>query len=290
MNLLVFVTVILMVLTSMSYGSLKVYFMQTLAQEAWMHYMEAHEECAYSVVINKIYDALPKKKGEKPPEKDSTGKPIEDPKEQSQAVKNKNYIDASPWINFKVLTGAAELSQNESDLYKEVFKRLLNNIYGDKKFFIQALEERPAIVDELIEFLHSKKDDIKKAQQFGNLKVSDSELKEFFYMITRYTPEESKKSACAEVSIMDYISDTSKIKISVYRTPRRILLALFGKEEVVDQIIKDREQLFKDVKRDNNPMDVAEAKAQFEGTYGGMTDFRDILDFTVNKTDPKMFK
>lgn len=286
MNLLIFVSVLLTVLASMSYGALKLYMMQTYAQSAWTGYMEAYEGCIYNDKIKEVFKHVPKKKGEAFPRLDSTGKKLEDAEDSSDSSKKNNRSDGTAWINFRILTANAQMDPLAYELFEKLIKTIIAQNYAGKDFYEKALAERPNILDELIAFLKTLQDKkVSNAKALANVKIEDPGIKDLFYNLIRSTPVDGK-DPCKEISLFDFLTDSRRTKISVYLAPKPILLALFGRSDLVDQIIEDREALYKEVKKEKSS---EEATAEFQGKYEGQTDFREIVTFKVNKTNPKNY-
>lgn len=278
MNLLVFVALLLTVLASMNYSALKIYLLQTFSQMTWTRYMEAYEGCVYNEKIEEVYKHFPRAKGEASPKLDSTGK-----KEDTE----KNYSLGGAYINFRILTGSAKMEPSAYDLFDKLIKTLIVQNYGEAPFYKEAVEKRPNILEELLTYLKTLKEKkVNKAKALGNVDISDQDLKNLFYQLLRETPIEGKK-ACSSISLFDFLSDSSRTKISVYIAPKPILLALFGKPEIVDQIVEMREELYDVVKKDKKK--VEESTLQFQAKFENQTDFREIVTFTVNTTNPKNY-
>jgi len=300
MNLLIFVTVLLMVLASMSYGDLKIFYSQVLSQSAWVRYMEEWETCTYNEAVSGVYDALPKKKGEPPIEVDSVGNPMESGEKQEEteskpgeAKKQRNDSSGSARINFHILVGQQKnVDPKTYEQLVSVMKNLITQIYGEQDFFKKAKQERPNLLDDLFaalkEFSDGKK--IEYTKDLGKLKLTDPVLESFFYTLLRKTPVEGAKKVCEEVSLFQFLSEGRRQKIHVNLSPKPILLAIFGKEETVDQLIKDSDDLYKEVSANPPRMKSEDATKQLEATYGKSSDYSDILDFTVNKTKPKQYR
>lgn len=296
MNLLLFVTVMLMVLASMSYSELRIFTSQNLAQNAWVKFMKSKEGCVYNEAARKVYDDAPKSKKDSWEERESNGLQ-QDPKP------DRTQSEGQSRINFRILIGKAkELEESGYQEFTEVLKNLITNLYADQPFFKKAQSERPHFLEDIFNKLREVKNDkIKKSADLATLDLGDAELQEVFYFflnkISRDNSEgeegkkkEGKKEKpCEEVSLLNYLSEGSKNKIRVYLASRDMLRAVFGNEEIVNDIIKQRLDIHRKIK-DGTTEALAAATEEFRLAFIGQSPYREILDFTVTKTDPKSYE
>lgn len=291
MNLLLFVTVMLMVLASMSYSELKIFTSQSLAQNAWAKFMQSKEGCVYNEAARKVYEDAPKSKKDSWEERESNGLQ-QDPKQ------DRTQTEGQARINFRVLVGKEkDLEESAYQEFIEVLKNLITDLYKDEPFFKKAQSEQPNFLDDIFNKLREVKNDkIKKSTDLATLNLGVGvELQEVFYLLMKKIPrvkngeKGEKDKPCEEISLLNYLSEGSKNKIRVYLASRDMLKAVFENEEVVNDIIKQRVDLFKKIK-DGNAEAIGAATEEFRSSFIGQSGFREILDFSVSKTDPKGYE
>lgn len=209
---------------------------------------------------------------------------------------------------------------------KILLKNLMNQLYAKQPFFIDIAQERPQLVDELIsavvhaiDSLPDKK--LKKAKDLANLELEDLVLNTVFYDMLKSSirveenqtansspilnPEDGKKeekiadsadsvldkkvedyiSPEGESSLLDYVGE-GQAKTSVYLAPKEVLQAIFLNEAVVDDVIKERNQYYKQARSGADLKELSKAfKSQFEPRRDASIDSK-TLDFSVTTTNP----
>lgn len=289
MNILIFVSILLMVLASISYNEMQIFYRQALSHTAWVRYMDTIEGCLYNNRVEENYDKEPKKKADTRVEEDSLGHQLE--KGESEERPHKTQSTGSKRINFRILVGQAKnLTSEKESQFNSLFKNLITELYGNTNFYKTLIKERPDFVDELLRELRSFSDEkkISHAKQLENLELKDAELNKALYFMLKKTPDESnEKDPCAQISLLDFLTDSYRTAIRIYLAPKEILTAIFKDPQIVQQILDKRQALFKLVDKDY-PLD--KATEDFRLAFESYALFHDIVDFTVTKTNPAKYK
>lgn len=284
MNVLIFVSVLLMLLASISYNELQIFYRRALSHAGWVRFMDTIEGCRYNEKMKEIYEGTRKSKKDPEPKVDSLGHQLEEDKEPKST--------GSARINFKILFGKIEdLLPEKENQYNELMKNLIIEVYGKTNFYQKLLAKRPDFVDELL--LALKNDfvgqPITKAKQIKKLELKDPELNDIFYLMLRNMPEEKEgKETCDTISLLDFLTDSPRTQIRVFLAPRAILLAAFKDPRIVDQIIEKRKELYEKVNRDE--YQPKQATEEFENAFNAYTSFHEIMDFSVTKTNPANYE
>lgn len=290
MNVLIFTTVLIMVLTSLSYSQIKIFYRQALTHTAWVRYMDTIEGCLFNNQVDAIYHYLPKKKGDKGSTADSLGHQIE--VDETKASKKKNESIGSKRINFRILLGKEKkLTPEAEEQFHALIKNLIEVLYSNANFYKEALANRPEFLEELLSTLKIdfKDDKINHLSEIKNLILKDAELNKIFYFMIKNNPDESKeKNPCAQLSLLDFFTDSYRTEIRVFLAQKETLLAAFKDEQIVKQIIEKRKELYEEVNRDSKSAD--QATEEFEQAFQGYSNFKDILDFSVTKTNPDTYR
>lgn len=282
MNLLIFVSALLMVLASISYGEIRVFHRQALSQATWIRYMKVEENCLYNKNVGEAYEQESSDKSKPQPKVDSLGRRSEDEPKGTKATSK-----GSAKINFKILIGEAQdLTTEQQNQFGLLVKNLISQLYGKENFYKEIEEKNPNFLDALL--LTLKGFATEKISDIGGLSkidLKDPDLQRFWYFLLKKNPDERKgKGGCAKISFYDFLSESYKTQVRVFLAPKEILLAAFKDDEViVNQILEKRQELYNQVDKDY-PLDLA--TEDFQNAFQGYTDFPDILDFTITKTKP----
>jgi len=316
MNVLLFVTAMIMVLSMLTYTRLETYRNFSLLQSEFTQFMEKTERGYINKTAVWWYD---NSKGEK-----------------RTPGKGQTKNEARSRLSFLVFIDKTAQAKYAQAYPKIVLlsKKLITYLYQNQPTFKKMLQQRPDILDALLARLMvadslPKEQKIKKASDLANLELNDPLLDAFFYYILKGAelpekkvsenmsqsklpmPEFIIKEAKGEIddedgdqniqqeyispegyfSLQDYITVDAAIKIRVYLASRALLMAIFNDPVIVDSIIAMRNDLYKKVV--NGPMSPADAEAQFKTTFASKSDpnFDDtILDYTVTKTNPKNYE
>lgn len=289
MNLLIYVTALLLSLSALSYHSLQKFLNSFHSQALWDRELKEESFCRFNESVEKEYRKLSKTPSiqdeDYGDEKDASGKNI--------------HPDASAVMNFRFFVDEeiALKSPNERALYVEAAKKLIEILYGEQEFYQTKMAQKPDLLESFFAaLLESNKGDKKigKVENVNQLYLNDPYLREFFYAISKKVPlgpqaEQAlllgkKKTSCEATSFIEFLSQKKAKKIRVFLAPSALLLALFQNRETVLSIIEMRKQLHKDIT--NNNKTVEEANKEFSSAFSGSSTYQEILDFSTGKTAP----
>lgn len=315
MNVLIFVTTILMLLSVMTYARLESYRNSQAFQGIFKHYMQETERGYINGQAKTVYDSIVVKEDDK----------------KGEAKKNP-AIDANPRIAIGLLfdpkreTQAKDLEQT-----RILLKNLIEILYSKQPFYQKISQQRPVFIDELLNLIIQTVDalpaekKLKKTTDLGNLKLPDPVLDDALYKILHGAPNlnlvnesveqlndsnkfseddistagennesghelDEYKSPGGYYSLLDYVIGKKKPKIRVYLAPRNVLLAIFKNDETVDSIINERESLYRQAIDSDKMEPFNESfKNQFEKLRDQAID-PETLNFSVSKTNPKYYR
>lgn len=303
----------LMLLSLLTYTRLETYKNSQMFQLFFTKYMEKDERSYINQAMQKQYD---KAKGSKKESKGEKG-------DQQPKVNANRRISLALLVDEKQRANKAK----EWAQTRILLKNLINELYSDQPFFQEAVKERSQAVDELInEMIHAidqlpKNKKIKKATELSNLTLADKQLDLMLYKMLHGAPykeivEERQlakpqeeeavetdqedveagseadefKSPKGYFSLLDFVNLSPTLKIRVYLAPREVLMAAFHDKNIVDDIIAQRKELYKQAVGDG---DLAQLKSafqnQFEQRRAPEIDSA-TLDFSVSKTNPKNYE
>jgi len=196
------------------------------------------------------------------------------------------------------------------DAHTDIVKRLIEIIYGDRPFFQEFEETKPDIVNELwsevtreLQRNHDQRSGIKKAKHLANLRLADPALQNFLaQMLKRVQTPESLTYDCPDgktspeyyPNLIDYITvKAGGMKpYRVWLAPPALLMAIFQDEAVVQAIVIEREQLYRQLGKESkedreqlkNEMRMAFQK-QFQNSLPSNIP-SGIVNFDVSLTKP----
>jgi hypothetical protein len=311
MNVLMFVMTMLMILALLTYARLDAIRSLVSTQKEFERYMEGSERKFLNEKAQERYDMTVVSNRAA-----STGQPGNPNKPTG----------ASPRLSWSFLT-----NKNPNELaaqsQKQLSKELIQILFGQQSFYIEAIKERPNIIEELFEVLPRvidqlpKEEKIKSANDLANLDLGDKMLNAFFYKLlkgfpkasTTHSTEEAESSILNEqskdngedevevqdsfqehqaeeneVSLLDYITIKASNKIRVYLAPPALLLAIYKDQGVVQEIVRERQNLYREIRQ--GKLENAQATEQFKNNFSRRsTPYGDMLDFTVSKVKPDIF-
>ncbi len=310
MNILTVVMVLLMVLSLMTYAKLETFRSTRILDQFFIYYME-NEERGYinehAVDEYKVTPMTPKGKG-----------------------KSAKKAPALPRMSIALLL-EKKASEEKPDQWKQfatLFKNLTDSLYHDHPFYQEALAERPTAIDEILVLLSKKIDKLeqkpKHAADLANITLGDEGLDLLLYKMFLGAPykdilktptanegkdrgeadtdedEEVLKEEADEFnsplgyySLLDFVTLSKSEKVRIYLAPREMLTAIFHDPALVDEIIAQRQELYK-LALDNKDQKALDAlsisfQAQFDHRRDPAIDSA-RLDYTVNKTNPKEYE
>jgi len=271
MNILTLILCMLMIFSILTYGRMESFRNFTLIQKDFEEAMEGQERAKLSKAMRKIYE-------------DSTAS-------QRASSPGKQMAKGCSKINFRLFVNKDFRKANATflDNYRNIAKRLMENVFGQRKSLQADLELRPDLFDAILLYLQNigdNPDTMISSIQVAKLKTlsfDDITLRNGFLTMC----EGFKTSKGREVSLLDFITLTANKgpQIHVYLAPREILFALFGDETIVREIQAMRKELYKDLDKENQ----AELSQTFKETFllQRLPDVpEEILDFTVTGTRP----
>ena len=310
MNVLIFVVTLLMLLALMTYTRLDSYLSSQVFQTIFSYYMENDEREYTNLQALSAYDHINVNKVKK----DEKSKP-------KQKAAGSPRVSIFLWFN----KTQREEKPKEWAQTKVLLKNLMSSLYGGQPFFQKSLENNPALLDQLISAVAQTVDALPKdqkpktAKDLANLKLADPELDQVFYKILQgahckpvatteskakeeHSLEESQGDSVEEngseeyrstkgyCSILDFITGAAHAKVRVYLASREVLNAIFPDSQVVDDIIVERQQLYKQALSAEDSQPLAE---QFKEHFSRFKDSAiddDTLSYDVTKTNPKDYE
>lgn len=301
MNLLVFVLSFLMLIAAISYQGLAHYKSNALVRGVWDRIIRIEEPCAFNRSVEEEYKAL---KGKRTSKKEQADQEEKDDKDAKGSAK----------INFRFLTDPSfpEKKPKQTEQMELLLKNLINTLYGDQAFFKEFTQARPTIIQDIINALRSLSEELGDKQKITSLKklsgvsLKNEELEKLWHQLLRKNPvssaalqrifnlsqEEMKKGGdalCFETHLIHYLSNSNVEQIRLYLASRPILLALLNEPSLVDELIQKRLELYKEVKRKNNPMTQEDATSElqnFAAKFPTLGSFDAIINYKVTKSNP----
>lgn len=308
MNILVFVMTILMLLASLTYARLENFRSQSLLKAQFENYIKTVERRVFNEAAKHMYDKV---------------------KVRSRVTqKNESQkTNATPRLSWYLIVNASA-RENDPEMFQKIVdlsKQLLFILYSQQKFFIEAQEERPNVLEELImafmdaadqQQLKGKK--LKEAANLANWEFSDPLLNEFAYKIFKGLPKleeapkqvddlvvktvtadeeeqaredaEEFKSDIGYESFLDYITLKSK-KIRLFLASKPLLLAIVGDEVIVNEILELRYNLYRAM-INTEKMAPQKARENFKSAVTSRVANLDeaLFDFTITKVNPKDYE
>lgn len=298
MNVLIFVMTMLMLLAMLTYGRLATYSSSQISQVIFEKYMQNDERAYLNSFAEVLYNEIHKTSKEG----DSTPR-----------VSANSLISIAPLFNSAVTEEALKQRKQATMM----LKTLMHVLYGDSPFFKEMLEKRPTFTDEIIASLIEtseglpKEDKWKKVTDLANINLSDKELDAIFYLMLKgaaykdvlqsaivseedkvntestSTTNEDFHSKKGHFSLLDFINLSGTSKIRVYLAPKEVLEVVFPDKKTVDEIINERQQLYKQVVAGSSAAELSKIfESQFDSRRNPEIGRKDI-DYTVTKTAPK---
>lgn len=290
MNLLIYITALLLSLSALSYQALQSFFTTSYSQSLWDKELGQESHCRFNEAVEEKYGKLSKT----PSIQD------EDYGDEPSNGERANNKDSAAVINFRYLVyeETAEKQPAERDLMIEVAKNLIAILYQEQDFYRIKMELRPDLLDDLFEALIEGQYVGKKpteAKKINKITLNDQLLQEFYYAILKKAalgPQANRaltlgkeKTECVNTSFNDFLSQKNGKKIRVFLAPPALLLALFQNEATVISIIEMRKQLYNEIKGKTKKADAA--TQEFSSAFSGYSPYQEILDFTTGTTAPR---
>lgn len=185
--------------------------------------------------------------------------------------------------------------------YRQITVELIRIIYGNAAFYKEIEQRRPDFVNELLDAIQISadqmhKDGIKRIQDVMRIKLNEQDLQEVFYRMLKGTIEKNelkstndphianhKKTYMSLLTFINFDGIDNKIKLGL--APKELLLAIYGKEDLVNKLIEMRIELSKNLA--NQKIDQKEATEKFKTEFEGKQKegiSADLLEFTITIT------
>jgi hypothetical protein len=296
MNILPIVFVMLAMMSIMTYARLQSFLNRSLIQNEFECYVQVIEQYDANQAQLEQYNDH---KGA------SQQKPTPDPDQNNGKVQADRYLNFGLFVNKQ----ERESKQQWAGTAYEITRQLILNLYEEKPFYSEILEQNPDFTDHLLRTLMDKADQqkefvkISKPKDMANLVLDDPIMQETWAKMLKGTPhQQAALLACQKLtpmelevykqmqsypSLADYIRVTKQVKpLRIYLTPEPILQAIFKDERIVQEIVQQRHQLYLDVhsKRKSNEDATNEFKRSFSGKIPRQYD-PTFFDFSVTQTE-----
>lgn len=254
----------------------------------------------------------------------STGRAGEDRGQAKSLAKAK--------LNFKLILNQPSDVTNLDEYRQHVFlaKEVIHLLYHQTKFYRDLEQKRPQFIDELFTVLQqaAKGKKIQEPQDIEKLELHDPELQTFLYHIMKgkkHPPLTMEKIAVVQLEKIDGVEETQETeetegaeeedfvlevsyaslkdlmqfthqhKIYIYLAPKAILQAIFIDANLVEDIIKSREDFYTQVNKKKATERKEERKSfslifqqKFEA-HKRPEISEALLDFTVTGTNPEKY-
>ncbi len=285
MNILLFVTSMLMLLAILTYGRLESFRGAAFMQAQFKHYMENTERSFVNQAAIKRYRNTPATQSEK--------------NEKSNREKN----TASSTLSLNLLIDKEERDANPDKLEPmlNILRNLIAYLYADQPFYQEMELKRPNFVSEIFEALMFQSQNLpklKKTKELATINLGDPELNEVFTRMLKGAyidppPEEEDlrpfKPERGYYSLLDFVTiGKNKLKLRVYLASKQLLIPLFGDPSIVNTILSERYRLYREVV--NQVTDTNTASQQFQEQFSSLRTPLvplEMLDFGVSKTNPR---
>lgn len=315
MNVLLFTTSMILLLSALTYARLETYRSFSILQGQFNHYMAVTERGTINSRAEKWYNDSQGSRSGRTPQLQPQGK--------RQSLSRLSFI--------------VFVDSKKQEAYAQEFPQLLNlakkliiYLYKDTAFFQRLEQRRPDFVSALLSSLMiaenlPKAQKLKRAADLANLNLQDPDLNDAFYLILQGTlkpssprgeelfnkgppcqlPAESSqeeeggieigqleevKSPQGYYSLLDYITLQDAAKVRVYLASRPLLMAIFDDPAVVSSFLETRCHLYRNVMHDALTPEQASQnlRSQFLPQSKGFDET--ILDFSVTKTNPSDYE
>lgn len=311
MNVLLFVTTMLIVLSLMTYVRIESYRFSSGLQSQFERYMRSIERSYINQVASKWYDTtIANPRGSTPPN---------DPKNKSKAS---SRLSLAFLVDPEQSNGTPQ-AQAQTVQWT---KNLLEVLYGQTHFYQEAKQKNPAFIEHLFDAIIRAVRELdpeqrpKSTADLTTLTLSDPGLENIFYLMMKGCPSlelteteqpvvpQSPRDDLSEAadenddaeealeyrdaksysSLLNYITLNKSSGIRVYLASKALLTAVFGDPQVADSIISARTQLYNSVMQGTAPDEASKQfQNMFQSAYHGSDN--SLLDFKVTKTNPAKY-
>lgn len=269
MNILPLILALVLMLTVLTVEKLEKFKNQTIVQKEYQAFLQMSERQVFNKREEKLFEK-----------------------------NDKNIKQLS--FRFVVNKEARERDAHVTQQYRLLILELMKVLYGEAAFFKDLEQKRPNFLGELLTAIEKAADEapkksIKRVRDIARLDLGDPELQQAFYYMLKgsisrenlQAKKELKPSmkAKAYVSLFDFINyegAKGTPRIEIQKSPREILKAIFGSDEVVEAIIVKRQEL---EKSDDNGASSAFQSEFSDKRRSGIDD--KLLDFKITSGDKK---
>lgn len=209
-------------------------------------------------------------------------------------------------LTFRYIINKAsrEAQSSAAAQYRLLNIELIKIVYGSAPFYQELIQKRPHFVEDMIAAIERAADvapekTIRRIQDISRLDLGDEELQDAFYHILKGTlPRETMKEVefgklPPSIQVRGYPSLFTFInnngakevpKIVIQLSPREILKAIFLDDNVVEAILKKRQEL------SSNKMSGSEEAFRQEFVDKRRPLIEDgLLDFRISESDKKKY-
>jgi hypothetical protein len=296
MNVLPLVFAILIILGFMTHAQMEQFKQYRATLNEYEIYMEKHVHERFNQRQEALYQAGGKKK---------------------DSEKSTVKMPSNRRLNFRLLIDK-KLREKDKDKYEQhllLAKELIKVLYQDQAFYKEMEQKKPEFIDELFQRMleAAEKNNIKYGDEMDSLNLQDEDLQMVFLKMLEGTQKKAEKAAPIvkddaeeeeeeeEIDEHDFQSEKAflsiknffhfnhtQVQIKIYTAPKEILQAIFVEEEIANQIMNKREELFAMIKKD----ETEKAKEILESFRAKKrADIKDeLLDFSVSKTNPTKYR
>lgn len=320
MNILIYVTTLLMLLAILTYSRLENFRSSGGFQTGFINRIGLEENTILSKHAESWYGKL---------------------KPNSKAA-NENNADSTAGSRLSVhLLIKQEKREKQQEAYQQtraLLKQLIHELYNKESFYTEMAQKQPNFVEAILNEIQAaaleveKKQNITKATGLLNLKFNDEELHMAFVKMMHGLPVQATETPKPEatksfvvqlvdvektdtddellegieatethaptgyVSLLDFITVRPTTKVRVFLAAQPLLLAIYQEPGVVENIMERRQELYKTLKdtpKSETKKVQEELSKAFEQEFalkGHSEEYKAILDFSITKTNPRSYK
>lgn len=324
MNVLIFVMTMLMLLSMMTYARLETYRNSQTFESLFENYMKKNERSFITLIAQKNYDRTHGSSKGASNEQQAENKVSSRPRISIAPLVSAGSKDK---INSQEFKQAVILLKNLiNTLYtgQHFFEEIKNKQPSFLDDLIAAMMQASAQLPD------NKK--LKTVEDLSNLSLGDPQLDEVFYKMLHgatyqaaggkenqsillqnsLTPpsavesdddpsdknlieneSQEPKTSKDYFSLLDFITLDDAKKVRIYLAPKEVLKAIFGADEIVEEIIRERKLLYNQARSADKQEDKKKLSEHFKQSFDGkhLPDIEsDTLDYSVTKTNPQKYE
>lgn len=288
MNIITFVMTLLIIVGILTYARVESFKNTMMVETLFEKYMDTQErkflnDKNKSFYKNTIASQKDKKKDEQ-----------------------ENAIPADSKLNFRLFINKEERKRKESEFlqYYLIARNLIYYLYHETKFYQEAQELVPDLAGQVLDGLILASEELSKEQipscpkDFATITIRNPVVNEVFYKMLKGTKVKDKKKDGENtwahflpkegyLSLLDFISSKDKPTIRIFLASPQLLMAIFGDEKTVNEILDVRKKLYKRLSNDNNlkPEELQPELEIFKNRVDpGISSA--MLNFKISKTNP----